>query len=101
MRISPVTTSMMPKMNFAGKQIDTYEGKPVVELDDQTPDDAIVAVGSWDSAYRYPVYAWQVREQNRLKAEKETAQQAPEAGKVETPEEYYARKINSPEWGAY
>ncbi len=93
MNISPISIC---KQSFAGRQIGTYQGQPVVELDSETPDDAIVAVGNWGDNYPYPVYAWQARE--NIRAQQIARDEASRPREVESDADYQARKLYSTEW---
>ena len=76
------------------------EAKPLINVPIEAKDDEVVAYGTWGPNYVYPITAGQMKPtqkeiEERLSTPKQTS------GETETPEEYYRRKINSTEWGAY
>lgn len=95
MKIAPVSMSanyMKKSVNFGEKK---QEIKPLVQIDENTPDDKVVSYGTWGSNYVYPITAGQIRA-----TQKENPQFNPQRtlADKETPEEYLARKIHSTEW---
>ncbi len=94
MSIASVSFGKLPPLYREGIKID-YK-KPNGGIPEDVPDDAVVAYGSQDNNYRFPIYAGQIRvESARVSAQHAAAKSY---GHKETPEEYYARKVNSTEW---
>lgn len=91
MRITPISMAanyVKKSVNFGEKEKDL---KPLIKIDENTPDDKIVSYGTWGSNYVYPITAGQI------KATQENSKTF-QSTKKETPEEYYSRKIHSTEW---
>ncbi len=85
--------------NIGFKAAEKNQPKPLVEVTPDMPDDQVVQYSTWGGNYAFPVTAGDLR---KMQAEK-VLSEAPKSacacgGKEETPEEYYARKINSVEW---
>ncbi len=95
MRIAPILMSanhMQNSVKFGEKK---QEMKPLIKIDENTPDDKVVSYGTWGSNYVFPITAGQIRatqEENPQFNQKTTLIDR------ETPEEYFARKIHSTEW---
>ena len=98
MRIAPISMTSVQNTSFKGKK----QQQPVVEITDKTPDDTVVAYGSWGSSYIYPITAGQMKKQmaesliRQAIAEKAAAEA--KNSENESPEEYYKRKLYSSEW---
>ncbi len=92
MRITPISMAA----NYAKKSVKFGEKenglKPLIKIDEDTPDDKIVSYGTWGSNYVYPITAGQIR---NIEADKQ--KDCNETGKEST-EEYYKRKLYSTEW---
>ena len=61
MKIAPITMStnyMKKSVNFGEKK---QEMKPLIKIDENTPDDKVVSYGTWGSNYVYPITAGQIR----------------------------------------
>lgn len=98
MKIAPISMSPVQKQNAASFSR-RHEQQPLVKLTDKTPDDAIVAYGSWGPNYAYPITAGQIRQNIAESLVNATAAPKPQYKlHKESPEEYMARKINSTEW---
>ena len=86
---------------FSGKP--KHEPKPLYNNTDDNCDDYLVCYSDWGGMV-IPVTASQIRKSNaEARAELKAAAAKREYSKKgeESPEEYYRRKINSTEWGAY
>ncbi len=95
MNITPITmtTNCMKKsVNFGEKR---QEIKPLIQIDENTPDDKVVSYGTWGPNYVYPITAGQIRATQKVIPHYE-----PRTGQkdTETPKEYLSRKIHSTEW---
>ncbi len=96
MQINSISMAAMNK-NIGFKAAETEQPKPLVEIPDDMPDEQVVQYSTWGGNYAYPVTAGDIRRIQAEKAYAETAKPAVDM-QQETPEEYYARKINSVEW---
>ena len=87
-----------------------HSAKPLIDIPEDAKNDDIVAYSTWGNNYAFPITAGQLKEQQQTIIKLQTNK--PNVAKVqttksdiseysETPEEYYRRKINSPDWGAY
>lgn len=96
MNINPITmtTNCMKKsVNFGEKK---QEIKPLIQIDENTPDDKVVSYGTWGANYAYPITAGQLRAARKLSEHGKN----PQVNNVETEDsnEYYKRKLYSTEW---
>lgn len=99
MRVAPISNM------YANKSAAVFKGQPKEArpmVSKQTPDDEIVCYSNWGGNYVFPIYAKDVKkmsqEQTQVKPDRTPAQtQYTDEGR-ETPEEYYQRKLYSPEW---
>lgn len=71
------------------------EPKPIVNVENKK-DDEIVMYSTWGGNYAFPVTAGDIKA--AAEARKEFAAVEAQKGYEETPEEYYERKLFSPEW---
>lgn len=96
MQINSISMATMNR-NVGFKGTENEQPKPLVEVTPDMPDNTVVQYSTWGSNYAFPITAGDIRKMQAEKAYEQVAQPAVD-NHQETPEEYYARKINSTEW---
>ena len=95
MQINSISMAMNKNVGF--KSSEQEQPKPFIQITPDMPDSQIVHYSNYGGNYVVPVTAGDIRKMQAEKAYAETAKPTIDVLK-ETPEEYYARKINSVEW---
>lgn len=91
MNVSPISLAMK-SISFKSNNM---EPKPMVNLEGKK-DDEVVMYSTWGDNYAFPVTVGQIRATEEARRELGSSQA--QAHYQETPEEYYERKLFSPEW---
>lgn len=93
MNVAPISMASVARVNstFNGKEKKAEPAK--VDNQPQLPEGKKIVWHTWGDNYAYPT----IEDVEETKTEPQQEKKAPQ-GKTETPEEYYKRKLYSPEW---